>query len=510
MASVLDAGPVVRTNQLDFDDEVIYKSTQYLYDHVRYRKEQPFCLTVSMTHPHDPYAMTKDFWDLYEDVDIPLPKTAAIPHDQQDPHSQRVLKCIDLWGRDMPEDRIRAARRAYFAACTYVDTQVGKLIRTLESCGLADDTIVVFTGDHGDMLGERGLWYKMVWYEMAARVPMVVHAPKFYAPRRVKENVSTMDLLPTFVGMVGSTVHPSLPLDGISLMPYISDEEGAKTDTVIGEYMGEGTLSPVVMILRGRWKFVYSPLDPPQLFDVISDPAESVNLAARSGALTSPSDREHSWRNSAFNQLVPPPFNNPSQPEHNDSSDAREYSTPATALSASPPRSFYFHSSTSISFKPPTPPRTPYASQTQSDPRQQGLPASDGSLPNVPHSHPPGLTTPSPSSLASPSSSATPPSSTSSSSSSNTTSSEISALLASFDAEVRARWDMPALHAAVLASQRRRRLVYDALSRGKQTAWEYAPPVNPSTQYVRNGKSARGEGLGSVEGLSRWPKVGGA
>ncbi|EER44904.1 choline-sulfatase [Histoplasma capsulatum H143] len=161
MSSVMEAGPCVRTNQLDYDDEVIYKSTQYLYDHARHRREQPFCLTVSMTHPHDPYAMTKEYWDLYEDVVIPLPKTSALPHDKQDPHSQRVLRCIDLFGKEIPEERIVAARRAYFAACSYVDAQVGKLMETLKACDFADETIVVFTGDHGDMLGERGLWYKM-------------------------------------------------------------------------------------------------------------------------------------------------------------------------------------------------------------------------------------------------------------------------------------------------------------------------------------------------------------
>ena len=280
MSSVLDAGPVVRTNQLDYDEEVIYKATQYLYDHVRRRGEQPFCLTVSMTHPHDPYAMTKDYWDMYADVDIPLPKTSAIPQDQQDPHSQRVLKCIDLYGHEVPEERIRAARRAYFAACTYVDTQIGKLLSVLDNCGLSEDTIVVFTGDHGDMLGERGLWYKMVWYEMAARVPMIVYAPKRYEAKHVKENVSTMDLLPTFVAMAGATLQPNLPLDGISLMPYIAGEAGVKTDTVLGEYMGEGTLSPLIMIRRGRWKFVFSPIDPPQLYDLKVDPLENVNLAA--------------------------------------------------------------------------------------------------------------------------------------------------------------------------------------------------------------------------------------
>ncbi|KAL4875036.1 alkaline-phosphatase-like protein [Aspergillus karnatakaensis] len=279
MASVMDAGPVVRTNQLDFDEEVIYKSTQYLYDHVRHRNDQPFCLTVSMTHPHDPYAMTKEFWDLYEDVDIPLPKH-TIPQDEQDPHSQRILKCIDLWGKEMPEDRIKAARRAYYAACTYVDTNVGKLLKVLDNCGLRDDTIIVFTGDHGDMLGERGLWYKMAWYENSARVPFIVNAPKRFAPARITQNVSTMDILPTFADLVGAPLIKELPLDGVSLLPYLTGGEGVKTDTVLGEYMGEGTQSPVVMIRRGRWKFVYSLIDHPMLFDVQSDPLEKVNLVA--------------------------------------------------------------------------------------------------------------------------------------------------------------------------------------------------------------------------------------
>ncbi|KAB8229810.1 alkaline-phosphatase-like protein [Aspergillus alliaceus] len=280
MSSVMEAGPVVRTNQLDFDEEVMYKSTQYLYNHVRQRTDQPFCLTVSLTHPHDPYAMTKEFWDLYEGVDIPLPKNGAIPQDQQDPHSQRVMKCIDLWGKEMPEERIKAARRAYYAACTYVDTNVGKLLKVLDDCGLTEDTIVVFTGDHGDMLGERGLWYKMVWYENSARVPMIMHAPKRFAPKRISQNVSTMDLLPTFVDLVGAQLIQELPMDGVSLLPYLTGEDGLKTDTVLGEYMAEGTQSPVVMIRRGRWKFVYSLIDPPMLFDVEADPEEKVNLAA--------------------------------------------------------------------------------------------------------------------------------------------------------------------------------------------------------------------------------------
>ncbi len=81
-------------------------------------------------------------------------------------------------------DKIRDARRAYFGACSYIDSNVGKLLQTLEDTGLADDTLIVFSGDHGDMLGERGLWYKMHWFEMAARVPLLISAPGQFAAGR--------------------------------------------------------------------------------------------------------------------------------------------------------------------------------------------------------------------------------------------------------------------------------------------------------------------------------------
>nr|BFE92663.1 hypothetical protein GCM10020185_31990 [Pseudomonas brassicacearum subsp. brassicacearum] len=158
MSSVLQAGPCVRTNQLDFDEEVVFKAQQYLFDHIREDGDQPFCLTVSMTHPHDPYTIPKAFWDLYDDNDIPLPQTPA--QKALDPHSQRLLKVYDLWDKPLPVDKIRDARRAYFGACSYIDCNVGKLLQTLEDTGLLDDTIIVFSGDHGDMLGEKGLWYK--------------------------------------------------------------------------------------------------------------------------------------------------------------------------------------------------------------------------------------------------------------------------------------------------------------------------------------------------------------
>lgn len=231
---------------------------------------------MSLTHPHDPYATTQSLWEQYADVDIPEPKV-FIKHEDQDPHSERILKCIDSWNNPITKEALLKARRAYFGNCTYVDNQVGKLLTLLKDTHLDKNTIIVFSGDHGDMLGERGLWYKMSWFENSARVPLIVNYPSRFAPRLVKESVSTMDLLPTFLDLAGVPLEPLLPIDGVSLYPALIG--GRLRDEVVGEYMGEGTISPVVMIRRGKWKYVYSMVDPPQLFDLETDPLELTNLA---------------------------------------------------------------------------------------------------------------------------------------------------------------------------------------------------------------------------------------
>ncbi|TDZ13466.1 Choline-sulfatase [Colletotrichum spinosum] len=283
-SSILQAGTCVRSNQLDYDEEVMYRSTQFLYDHVREGPEKrPFALTVSLTHPHDPYTIEDKYWDLYEDVDIALPKV-RIPKEEQDPHSKRLMKVCDLWDYDFTDDQIKRARRAYYGAVSYVDDCVGRLLSVLKKCGLEDDTIIVFSGDHGDMLGERGLWYKMSYFESSVRVPLFVRHPKQFEPRRVTKNVSTLDILPTLCDLVGTKPAPGLPMDGVSLLPHLEGKEGH--DKVYAEYTGEGTVSPLMMIREGPWKFIHCPADGTQLFNLEHDPLELVNLASSKAAKT--------------------------------------------------------------------------------------------------------------------------------------------------------------------------------------------------------------------------------
>ncbi|WP_448147505.1 choline-sulfatase [Labrys miyagiensis] len=277
MSSVMDAGLCVRTNQLDFDDEVVFAAERALYDHVRSPDKRPFCLVASLTHPHDPYAITEEFWNLYRDDEIPLP-SHVVPAGELDAHSKRLRHVCDMDNAEITEQQIRNARRAYFGAISYVDSNVGKLLKTLEATGLADDTIVVFTGDHGEMLGERGMWYKMSWFEGSARVPLIISAPGRYQPRRVAASVSLVDILPTLIDMANPQAAAALSgVDGRSLLPHCRGEGGH--DEVIGEYLAEGAIAPVMMIRRGAFKFVHSPDDPDQLYDLSNDPEELANLA---------------------------------------------------------------------------------------------------------------------------------------------------------------------------------------------------------------------------------------
>jgi choline-sulfatase len=134
--------------------------------------------------------------------------------------------------------------------------------------------------DHGEMLGERGLWYKMSFFEPACRIPLFIHAPRLFSARSVAQSVSLVDLLPTLLELAndGQATPIAGQLDGHSLLPHLQGSGGH--DEVLGEYLAEGAIAPIVMIRSGQQKFIHSPADPDQLFDLATDPDELHNLAA--------------------------------------------------------------------------------------------------------------------------------------------------------------------------------------------------------------------------------------
>jgi choline-sulfatase len=197
-----------------------------------------------------------------------------------DPHSQRLIDGIGMQDPAPTPEQVRNARHAYYGSLSYIDDRFAELMQAIRESGFADDTVTLITADHGDMLGERGLWFKMNWFENSARIPLIIHAPQRFRSHRVAAAVSHVDILPTLLDLAsgGEQLHAQVVTDGRSLMPQLAGGNGH--DEAIGEYTGEGASAPGIMIRRGRYKFIHCPTDPDQLFDLAADPLEVSNLAA--------------------------------------------------------------------------------------------------------------------------------------------------------------------------------------------------------------------------------------
>ncbi len=280
LGSVTGAGVAEITNQMEYDDEVAFLARQKLYQLSRENDDaerRPWCVMASFTHPHDPYVARRKYWDLYEGIPQLLPTVPDIAFDDQDPHSQRLMEACDYRQFDLTEAHVRRSRQAYFANISYLDDKVGELVDTLKATRMHDRTIILFCSDHGDMLGERGLWFKMNFFEGSARVPLMVAGPGI-EPGLHTVATSNLDIAPTLADLAGISMADIMPwTDGISLLPLMRGEE--RTAPVLMEYAAEGSQAPLVGIRHNKWKYVHCALDPDQLFDLETDPQEMHNLA---------------------------------------------------------------------------------------------------------------------------------------------------------------------------------------------------------------------------------------
>ena len=281
MLSVTEAGPYDRSLEMEHDDEVAYTSMRWLHDHARGNDDRPFMLCVSFMQPHDPYLGPRRDWESYRDDDIDMPTVPFIPPDKRDPFSRRMWEMYDRGEYEVSEGHIRTARHGYYSMVSYADELLGRVLAPLERLGIADNTVVMVVADHGEMLGERGLWFKMVFLERSVRVPLIMSWPGVLGRRRVTQNASLIDILPTLTDIAtgGSSPEPVAPIDGASMLPLARGDAKGWSDVVYGEYLAEGTTEPVFMIKRGTLKLIVAKGDPPQLYDTAADPHEQRNLA---------------------------------------------------------------------------------------------------------------------------------------------------------------------------------------------------------------------------------------
>jgi choline-sulfatase len=238
-----------------------------------------FCLTVGYMLPHPPYVADADAYRRYVGR-VPPPRLR--PSEPEHPYLAwwRRHRGIDV----VTADRVDSARAAYWALVHRLDEMVGSVIDALEAIGLLDETLVVYSSDHGDHLGERGLWWKHTFYDESAKVPLIMRFPDVLpAGERRRQVVNLTDLSQTFLEAMGA---PPLPgADARSLWTIARDGSAPWDDTTFCEYCTDpipewnGRAVQQRMIRSERWKLVDYDSEPVQLFDLESDPFEEHDLA---------------------------------------------------------------------------------------------------------------------------------------------------------------------------------------------------------------------------------------
>ena len=306
LGSVTGAGVAEITNQMEYDDEVAHFACQKLYQLSRRLDERPWCLTVSFTHPHDPYVARREFWDLYEGCDQLDPEIESWAFEHHDPHSKRLFIANDYQNYPITESDIRRSRQAYFANISYLDAKIGQIMHVLNASRMADNTIIVFCSDHGDMLVERGLWFKMSFLDGSARTPLMMALPGQKAAE-ISEPTSNLDIVPTLADLAELDMSEIDPwVDGQSLRPLLRGR--GRDKPVLMEYAAEGSYAPMVAVVEGGVKYTHCPLDPDQMFDLDKDPHELVNVAddpayaEQAGRLRQMIDQK--WDMKSFDQAV--------------------------------------------------------------------------------------------------------------------------------------------------------------------------------------------------------------
>ena len=235
--------------------------------------DRPWALYVNLVKPHFPHYCTQALWDLYRDHGD-LPEHGVEAETAQHPYAVDLRTHFEL--HDVPEEHVRGLRRGYYACVTFIDQQLGRLLSALETSGLADTTNLIYTSDHGEMLGKFGLWWKCNLLEDAARIPCIAAGPDFPTGHRIATPVDLHDVQASVFSATGAA-HPAewagTPLGAISA-----------TDTervVYSEYHGHGTRAGSFMVRRGNWKLIHNIAAPDQLFDLAADPQELDNRLAK-------------------------------------------------------------------------------------------------------------------------------------------------------------------------------------------------------------------------------------
>lgn len=270
------------------DQRVVTETMAWIREQEAANSEQPWFVCSSLGRPHDPWTIPRRYLERYWPEGTPLPKIGLDGDAMDHPLTQRVIEDLRSKGRgqyvaDLDDEIVRKTRACYFGCVDYMNDLVGDLLAQLERDGSLENTVVIYTSDHGELAGEHGLWYKRTWHEASTRVPFILQLPGHRSgdipATRLETPVSLADLYPTICGLTGTDAPDDL--DGIDLTPAIKNGEEPDRGPVVCDNMNPVYGDDVAyrMVRDGQYKYVGFRDAPELLFDLEADPHEQHNLA---------------------------------------------------------------------------------------------------------------------------------------------------------------------------------------------------------------------------------------
>ncbi len=273
---LLDAGPG-DSEYLRYDRAITEQAVRWLREDVRSRTE-PWCLLASWVSPHPPLIAPPEYLALYRPEEIPLP----VDWQEQDWAHHPALdlrRRIMFHEEPLDEGTLRQAICTYYALVSFMDAQIGAVLQALDEAGLTDSTRILYTNDHGDMVGKHGIWYKSVMYEESAGVSMILAGPNIPAGTVSQTNVTLVDVFPTALQATGvAPAAEDADLPGTSLLD-LANEAGRRSRIAFSEYHSSMSASASFMLRDDRYKLIYYVGMPRQMFDLETDPDERRNVA---------------------------------------------------------------------------------------------------------------------------------------------------------------------------------------------------------------------------------------
>jgi choline-sulfatase len=257
----------------EYDAAVVERTKTWIEDHAE--ADRPWCLYVGLVAPHFPLVVPQEFYDLYPLAALPQPKLHPYGGHARHPWIEKQNAFMDSEAKfTSPEERL-IAMASYYGLCSWLDHNVGTIIGALERSDLTDTTTIIYSSDHGDNVGARGLWGKSNMYEESAAVPLIMAGPKTnqgvcHTP------VSLLDVSVTIADHFGACLQGA---DGITPLPQIAAAPTDESRVVFSEYHAAGAVSGAFMLRKGRWKLIHYVGFEDELFDLQTDPEELVNLA---------------------------------------------------------------------------------------------------------------------------------------------------------------------------------------------------------------------------------------